>query len=270
MFKPLLLAAALGVSLLASAQAAIPRFDHVVIVIMENHDEAEIIGNASAPYLTSLANGGANFTNAHGVDHPSQPNYVALFSGSTQGVSNDNCPQNLGSKNNLSAQLRAAGLSFTGFSEDIPSVGYTGCGSGNYARKHNPWVDFSNLPTSVNQAFSSFPSDFTKLPTVSIVVPNLCNDMHNCSVKTGDNWVKQKMDAYAQWAKTHNSLLIVTFDEDDSSTTNNLIPTLFYGAKVKTGKYTNYLDHYGTLATIESMYGLSPLSGGSAMTSCWQ
>src|SRR4051794_26349510 len=126
----------------AAATPAVPRPDHVVVVIEENHSGTEIVGNANAPYITSLAAGGANFTASFAVTHPSEPNYLALFSGSTQGLTDDSCPHSY-SAPSLGDQLLGAGLNFTGYSESLPSPGYTGCFSGAYARKHNPWVDFA-------------------------------------------------------------------------------------------------------------------------------
>lgn len=260
------LAAGLALVFTQAAQAGTPpRYDHIVVVIMENHGLTQIVGDSSAPYITSLSTQGANFTNSHGVSHPSEPNYLAFFSGSTQGVTDDSCPHTY-SGNNLGAQLAAAGLSFTGYSEDLPSVGYTGCGSNNYARKHNPWVNFSNVPSSANQPYTSFPSDFTRLPTVSVVVPNLIDDMHDGTVSDGDTWLQNNIDAYAQWAKSHNSLLILTFDEDDSSTSSNLIPTIFVGAGITSGNYSEQINHYNVLRTIQSVYGLSSLNSASAIT----
>jgi phospholipase C len=237
----------------AAVTAALPRPDHVVIVIEENHSYNEIIGPAT--YLTSLANAGAKFTQSFAITHPSQPNYLALFSGSTQGITSDSCPHTF-SGVNLGSRLIGAGSSFVGYSESMPSDGYTGCTSGTYARKHNPWVNFTNIPAASNLRFSRFPTDFTTLPTVSIVAPNLCSDMHDCSVATGDSWARSHLDAYAQWAKTHNSLLIVTFDEDDSSMSNQ-VPTIFYGQSVKTGAYSEHITHYSVLRTLEDMYGLA-------------
>jgi hypothetical protein len=245
----------------AAATAGVPRPDHVVLAIFENKKASSIFGSSSAPYINSLAAGGAKFTQSFAIEHPSEPNYLDLFSGSNQGVTDDSCPHTFSTANE-GAQLIAAGLSFTGYSEDLPSAGSTVCTSGNYARKHNPWVNFSNVPASSNQPFTAFPTDFTQLPTVSWVVPNLCDDMHDCTVSTGDTWAQNHLDAYAQWAKTHNSLLIVTFDEDDGGGGNN-IATLFYGQQVKTGTYSEHIDHYNVLRTIEDMYGL-PYAGAAA------
>jgi hypothetical protein len=244
-----------------NAANGVPLRDHVVVVVMENHARSQIIGSSSAPYINSIASQGANFSQSFGVTHPSQPNYLALFSGSTQGTTSDSCPHTF-STANLGQELVAAGRTFTGYSESMPSDGYTGCTSGTYARKHNPWVNFTNVSASANLRFSRFPTNFTTLPSVSFVVPNLCDDMHDCSISTGDTWLKNNIDPYAQWAKTHNSVLVLTFDEDDSSHTNN-IPTVIVGAGVKTGTFTETINHYNVLRTLEDMYGL-PYAGNSA------
>ncbi|MFK4085201.1 alkaline phosphatase family protein [Kribbella sp. NPDC020789] len=245
--------------------SAVPRPDHVVVVLFENKAYNQIIGSSQAPYFNSLASQGAKFTQSFARTHPSQPNYIALFSGTRQGVSDDTCPQSFPSEVNLGSQLIAAGLTFKGYSEGLPSTGYTGCSSGKYRRKHNPWVNFGNVPAASNVAYSTFPTDYTKLPTVSFVIPDMCSDMHDCSIGTGDTWLKNNLDAYAQWAKTHNSLLIVTFDEDNQSSVNQ-ITTLFVGQQVKRGSYSEQINHYSVLRTIEDAYGLTPINNAATAT----
>jgi acid phosphatase len=235
----------------------VPSPAHVVVVLFENKDAGAVLGASDAPYLNQLAGEGATLTDAHGVAHPSQPNYLALFSGSTQGVTDDSCPQSFTAPN-LAEQLRAAGRSFTGYSEGLPSPGYTGCRIGRYARKHNPWVDFPALPASVNQPLSALPHDYSALPTVAFVVPDLCSDMHSCPVATGDEWARAHLASYAAWARTHDSLLVVTFDEDEGSSANH-IPTFLLGPMVRRGASAQRVDHYGLLRTIEDMYRLAPL-----------
>lgn len=250
----------------AGVPGAAPRADHVMVVVFENQDYQQVIGAAAAPYLTSLAHAGANFTDAHGERHPSQPNYVALLSGSTHGVTDNSCPQNLGDQPNLARQLLDSGRSFAGYSEDLPGAGFTGCSSPDdrYARKHNPWVDFANIPADGNLPLSALPTDLAALPTVAIVIPNLCHDMHDCPVATGDAWAQQHLTGYLDWARIHNSLLIVTFDED-AGTAANHIPTVFAGPMVRAGDVPNRIDHYAILRTIEDMYQLAPL-GAAATT----
>lgn len=257
----------------AAAAASVPRPDHVVIVMMENKNYDAIIGRPDeAPYLNDLASRGAVFSNSYAVAHPSQPNYIALFSGSTQGVDSDDCPQSFTGVPNLGADLIAAGGGFAGYSESMSADGDTGCGSDfslGYVRKHNPWVDFGNVPAASNRTFAAFPSDYSQLPSVSFVIPNLCHDMHYCSRDTGDAWIRDHLGAYAQWAAGHNSLLLVTWDEDGSilglGGDGNKIPTILYGAHVAPGVYAEHVDHYRVLRTIEDMFGL-PHEGQSAGT----
>ena len=269
------LIAAMSLSTVARAQTNLPRPSHVVVVMEENHSYSEIIGSSSAPYLNSLAKQGASFTNSHGVTHPSEPNYLGIFAGSTFGLTSDACPKTYSSAN-LAQELVQAGDSFAGYSESMPSTGYTGCyypSSSNplYARKHNPWVDFTNVSASVNQPFTNFPASYSSLPTISFVIPNQQDDMHSASVQKGDSWLKNHLDGYVQWAKANNSLLIVTWDEDDGSTSNQ-IPTLFVGPMVKQGRYGENINHYNVLRTLEGMYGLpyANNSGSAApITDVW-
>jgi phosphatidylinositol-3-phosphatase len=245
---------------------SVPRPDHVLVVVFENKNAEQIIGAPQAPYLTHLARQGADLTDAHGETHPSQPNYLALLSGSTQGVTNDACPQELGAAPTLVSQLRQAGKTFTGYSEGLPAPGFTGCRSpdGQYVRKHNPWVDFTSSPPTVDAPLAALPADPAALPTVSMVIPDMCHDMHDCPVPTGDAWARDHLDGYVQWARTHNSLLIVTFDEDDGRPQNH-IATVLVGPMVRTGDVPVRADHYTLLRTLEDMYGL-PALGAAAHT----
>lgn len=246
----------------ASAPAGVPAPRHIVIVVMENHSYGEIIGNPAAPFINGLAAQGALFTRSFAVTHPSEPNYLALFSGSTHGITDDSCPHTLNGRN-LGAGLATAGKSFTAYSEDLPAAGSPVCASGGYARKHAPWTNFPNVPASDSQPFSAFPAlDPAALPTVSWVIPNLCHDMHDCGVATGDAWLRDHLGLYAQWAGSHRSLLIVTWDEDDL-TAGNHIATIFAGQCVKPGRYGQQISHYNVLATIEAAYGL-PRDGHAA------
>jgi acid phosphatase len=245
------------------AAATIPTPAHVVVVMEENHSYADVIGNTtSAPYMNTLAGQGALMTKSFGVGHPSEPNYMALFGGSTFGLTGDTCPFNAGAKANLGSELLAAKYTFKGYSEGLPATGSTACTSGSYARKHSPWINFSNVPTADSVPFTQFPTNFASLPTVSFVIPNLKDDMHDGTITQADTWLKSHMSAYATWAKANNSLLIVTWDEDDS-TENNQIPTIIVGQHVATAHFNETINHYNVLATLEKMYGL-PYAGSSA------
>ena len=296
--------------------STLPVYDHIVVVIEENKDFEQIFGNEfDAPYIRNLAAEGASISRMFGEEHYSQGNYFWLFSGSNQNVgffdqvpSAGNHPDYPFKASNLGEQLIKKGLSFKGYSESLPDIGSEidvdppNC-SGNscvYGRKHVPWISFANVPngttveTSSNLRFADFPSDYATLPTVAFVIPNLNNDMHNGkpakSIPAGDAWLRKNLDGYYQWAKTHNSLLIVTFDENDDKDkyhglTNplvspspaypptdehnqhlldlqNRIVTIFAGAHIKPGVYAEGkgITHVNILRTIEAMYGL-PKSG---------
>lgn len=253
-----------------SAAASIPRPSHVVVVVEENHSYYDIVGSRSAPYLNSLARTGAAFTNMYAIRHPSQPNYVALFSGSTHGLSDDSCPHTY-SGTSLGSQLLAARHTFAGYSEGLPRAGSTTCAAGAYARKHVPWADFSRVPASDNRPLTAFPHSYASLPALSFVIPNLNHDMHDGSVASGDSWLRSHLGGYVTWARTHNSLLVVTWDEDDYSEANRIL-TIVAGAHVRATRYTARTDHYGLLRTFEALFGLPGIGAAASrvpVTAIW-
>jgi len=269
-------AVALVISALAPrvslAAAALPTLAHVVIVVEENRSQANIIGNQSAPFINALAANGAMMAQSFAETHPSEPNYLALFAGDTFGVTKDVCPVNGGAQPNLGSELLTAGYTFVGYAEGLPSVGSAVCSAGKYARKHVPWANFTNIPPTNSVPFSAFPmGSYASLPTVSFVIPNNDDNMHDGSIAAGDAWLKRQLSGYANWAVANNSLLIVTWDEDDN-TSRNQIPTVFYGAHVQRGSYNEQITHYNVLSTLEQMYGL-PKTGNAAaapaITAIW-
>jgi hypothetical protein len=293
----------------------LPVYDHIIIVVEENKDYEQIFGGRfDAPYIRKLAAESASISRMFGEEHYSQGNYFWLFSGANQNVGfSDQVPSTANNPNypfmgnNLGEQLIKKGLSFKGYAESLPEIGSKAdfdppnCQSRAciYARKHVPWISFGNLPdgvtaeTSSSLRFADFPSDYSKLPTIAFVIPNLDHDMHNGqpaqSIPAGDAWLRENLDGYYQWAKSHNSLLIVTFDENDDKRryrglTNPMVRpgpyppsdvyneylldlrnrtvTIFAGAHIKPGIYSegNGITHVNILRTIEAMYGL-PKSG---------
>jgi acid phosphatase len=254
----------------ARRPGALPRPDHVVIVVLENHSLSEVIGRPQGPFLAGLAAHGALFTNFFAIRHPSEPNYLALFSGSTQGLTSDACPVTY-SAPNLGHSLLTHGRTFTGYAEGLPHAGFTGCTSGDYARRHCPWISFSDVPPSRSLPMTAFPRDLTSLPTVAFVIPDLQHDMHDGTLAQADSWLRRHLSAYAAWAPRHNSLLIVTADEDDGSA-DNRIPTVITGAHVKAGHYGQRYTLYSLLRTVEDMYALPRLghsASAPAITGVW-
>jgi len=252
-----------------AADKTLPQPAHVVVVIFENHTFDQIIDPGRAPFIYDLGTSGALFVNSFAVAHPSQPNYFALFSGSTQAVRDNNHDHSFDVPS-LASALNAAQKSF---------VGYIETGS---PREHNPWESFNNV-SGVERNLTELPNDFTQLPTVAFIIPNLNHDMHGAGwrswlknrlgavvpsvnhyiderlVRAGDIWLKHHLGSYAEWANAHNSLLIVTFDEDDDHASNH-IPTLILGAHVRPGRYVEGITHYNVFSTLLAMYALAPFA----------
>jgi hypothetical protein len=253
--------------------AGLPVYDHIVIVVEENKDYDQIIGNPDAPYINDVLHvEGANLTRMYAEEHHSQGNYFWLFSGSNQDVGFcDRIPRKLITASNLGQQL---GVHFKGYSEGLPESDPARRKSGFYARKHVPWISFSNVDSSSNLSFKDFPKNYHDLPKISFVIPNLIHDMHNGktfeSIKAGDMWLKENLGDYYKWAKDNHSLLILTFDENDHGLmglTNPAVPkparrnrivTILAGASIKPGQYDEGkgVTHVNLLRTLESMYGL--------------
>lgn len=237
------------------AHKAKPHASYVVVIIMENRDYASIVGSTQAPYINkTLIPEAALMTDSHAITHPSEPNYLALFSGSTQGIDDDSCPHSFDSAN-AGEELIAAGESFDGYSESMPYDGFTACYSGEYARKHNPWVNFTNVPASSNLVYKHFA---TPPPTLAIIVPNLCHDMHDCSTRTGDKWLSKHLPPILSYGKKHDGLFILTWDEAEPDTNGqNQIATLLLGPMIKPGEYGQDVTHYSVLRTIEDIAGVA-------------
>lgn len=279
----------------------LPVYDHVVIVVEENKGFSQIIEAPAAPYINSLRADGSSLTQMFAEEHHSQGNYFWLLSGSNQNVGfRDRIPANRFTTSNLAQQLGDG--AFKGYAEDLPKIGsreeFARRNAKNqhlYARKHVPWISFSNIPNSetidksANLRFADFPQNeegFSHLPRVSFVIPNQDHDMHNGkapgSIHDGDDWLQQNLDRYYQWARQHNSLLIITFDENDhesffggltdpaakESEDRNQIATIFAGAHVKRGySETRGATHVNVLRTLEAMYDL-PRSGAQQEKAC--
>ncbi|PZR63802.1 MAG: acid phosphatase [Candidatus Eremiobacter antarcticus] len=214
---------------------------------MENHSPSELIGNSSAPFINGLLSKGEYFSNAHGVAHPSEPNYLALFSGSTQGVTDDGCSYSF-SGSNLSSQLKAKGLTFGGYAESAPADLRT-CTSGEYAQKHVPWAYFTPLTAST-----------TVTGDVNFIVPNLISDMHDGTIAQGDSWLASHWPA--------SGITIVVWDEaEHAEYAPNDVVLIFVGPGVPVRQNATNVNHYSILKWIENAKGLSCLGNACAATS---
>ena len=156
--------------------------------------------------------------------------------------------------------------------QGLPGPGSSTCSAGEYARKHVPLADFAATADAAHLLPSTaFPSNYDSLPAVSFVVPDLAHDGHDGSLSTADRWLHDRLGGYAAWARTHDSLLIVTFDEDDHDTSDNRILTVITGQHVKPGTYSERIDHIRLLQTVEAAFRLPPLGAARhPITDIWR
>jgi phospholipase C len=253
----------------------LPRPDHVVVVIEENRGYEQVMDKLNInSYIHALAMRGVLFTQSYGVAHPSQPNYLALFDGSTHGITNNACPNSFDS-DNLATRLLDKGLTFASYAESMPEVGDAGCISGTYQRKHNPVANWqgTRVAPELNKRFADFPQDFSLLPTISFVIPDQENDMHDGSFEAADFWLKTRIAPYADWAMEHNSLLILTWDEDNYQADNHIV-TILVGPMVEKGKKSaQRINHYNVLRTLLDFYDLPALGAShdvKAISGVWK
>ena len=253
-----------------------PAFDHVFVIVMENHAYSEIIGSSAAPYTNSLLASGALATNYHGVTHPSLPNYLALAGGSTYGITSD-CTTCWISAANIADNLENAGKTWRAYQESMPSNCFVG-DSYPYMQKHNPFIYFNDIRNNGIRCgsdivpYGQLASDLRSTSTTrsfSFITPNSCNDMHDCSIQTGDSWLQQQVPQIltAPAFTQQRSLLAITWDEDDFTTANQ-VPLILLGSNVGAGLRSGIsYNHYALLHTIEGALGAAPITSNDANAS---
>jgi acid phosphatase len=263
-----------------AAPNPLPRFEHVLVVVLENKSQSNLLGNPDAPNFNRLARRYAVLSHYGGVAHPSLPNYLALISGSTNGIRTD-CTSCVVSGRNLADTLEQGHLSWKTYAEGLPRPGFTGASSGRYAKKHVPFLYFKNVLAKVSRLRRVVPlrqlsRDLaaTRLPTFALVVPDLCHDMHDCSIQTGDTWLGRFLKPLLRSRKLSNSAIFVITDEPADVRPEAPVPALALGPLVLQGSsYARTTSHYGLLRTIEEAWGLKRL-GRSAqarpITGIWR
>jgi phospholipase C len=267
----LVLSAALAATALPGAQAAprpVPSFDHVVVIVFENKVRGSVLGSSSAPTFNSLARRYAVLAGYRGVTHPSLPNYLALVSGSTQGITDD-CTSCTTGGLSLADTLEAKGRTWKAYAEGLPRAGWTGAASGRYVKRHVPFLYFRRVlsrPARVRNVvpLAALSRDLAakRLPDFALVVPDMCHNMHDCPVSTGDAWLARFLPPLLRSRQLANSAVFVIFDESDS--TDARVAALALGRVVRPGsRFAPAMSHYGLLRTIEDAWGL-PRLGRSA------
>jgi hypothetical protein len=256
----------------AGSTLPVPPTRPVILIVFENKTDKDVLEATDAPYLHGLIARGALATDYQAVAHPSQPNYLALFSGSTQGVIDDEVHDL--SARTLADQLGEAGKTWRLFAENYPADGcFTGAtheggvdGAGLYVRKHNPAISFSQVSGSTGSCANIQPlSRFTPDAADFIwVVPNMCNVMHDCPIAAGDHWLATFLPPVldsAAFRPGGHGVVYITFDEGADKSRNNEIVTLALGPDVAAGTRSNVAHtHYSMLRTIETGLGLPCLA----------
>jgi hypothetical protein len=242
---------------------------------MENEEFASIIGSSQAPYINSLAQRYALATSAFGITHPSLPNYLALTGGSTFGITSD-CTDCSAPGSGLAGQLAARGISWKAYMEDFPSPCFTAAGSGSYAKKHDPFMYYKGVVSDSSQCGRVVPltelaSDESHgtLPRFVWITPNLCNDMHDCAVTSGDKFLSGLVPPLLR-ALGPRGLLILTWDEGSTNdgcchlaAGGHVVTIVAGGAARPRARMRKPVDHYSTLQTIEDMLGLKRIGGAA-------
>lgn len=233
---------------------------------MENKSYGSIIGSGDAPYINSLAAKCGLATGYSAISHPSLPNYIAMTSGSTQGITDDADPSShpLGAAS-IFSQL---GPGWKALEESMPS-NCAQTSSGTYAVRHNPAAYFTNIRTACTSQDIPLGSSPDISGRFTFVTPNLCNDMHDCSVATGDGWLSSFIPTILN-SPTYaagQTAVFVTWDEDDGSASNH-VATIVVAPSVPSGTTSaTSFSHYSLLRTTEEMLGQSLLGNASTATS---
>ena len=256
----------------------IPRVGHIFEIVMENKSYPSIIGSSSAPYINSLAQQYGLATNFYAIRHPSLPNYLALTSGSTHGVTSD-CTNCFVDAPNLADQIESAGKTWRAYMEGMPKPCFVG-DQGRYRQKHNPFIYYDSIRKNPARCsnivpFTQFAQDLAAnaLPDYVWITPDMCNDMHDCAIEDGDAWLQTwvtKILASPAWQQ--NGVLFITFDESFASDTSGCcevakgghIVTLVISPLGKPAyQSTIAYDHYSLLGTIEELWDLPKLEGAA-------
>jgi len=229
----------------------VPHYDHILLIVEENHGYSQIVGLSAAPNINRLANAFGLATQYFSVADPSAPNYVAMLGGNFFGIADDNpYYQHTVHQESLMSQLDGAGLSWKGYMQSLPYPGYReicypGRCNGNpdfdplYSSKHNGIPYFSTIQQSASEFGKIVPlnqlsADLATgdVPNFAYLIPDQCHDMHgsppycidsgnpgdeqdNLLVSSADTFLARQVSqitAASFWTKGNNAI-VITFDE---------------------------------------------------------
>jgi hypothetical protein len=264
----------------SGVSAHVVRSVRVAVIVMENHEFGSIIGSAEAPFLNDLAGRSALLRNYVALAHPSLPNYLALLGGSTFGITSD-CTDCTVDAPNLVDQLSSAGLGWRAYMEDMPSPCFTDASAGGYVVRHDPFLYFDDIRSDPQRCanvvpYSELPADAAagRLPPFVWISPNLCHDMHDCSVAAGDAWLAQAVPGVMP-SLAPNGVLIVVWDEGTSDAGccgatigGGHVAAIVAGPGARSGATIDTpANHFSMLALIETKLGFPLLAGAKTAPS---
>ncbi len=255
----------------------IPNFDHIIIIVLENHDYSAVIGSTQMPNLNAFASKNVLLNQYHAVAHPSLPNYIALIGGSTFKISSD-CISCTVNQTSLPDLIEKSGRTWKAYEEDMPSPCYIG-DSGNYMQKHDPFIYFDPIRKDSARCknhvgpFTQMSADLNNgsFPNFAFITPNMCHDGHNCDLSVVDGWLKSEVDLLqSSPALGTNYLIAIIFDEGVTGSDEACCGLLENGGRVaavlispqaKPGFQDSApLSHYSLLKTILRSWGLPNLN----------
>jgi hypothetical protein len=273
-------------------------FDHVLIVVLENQ---AYVGAIKDKYLMELASQGANFTDFHGVGHPSYPNYLAMIAGSTFGIHGAFGDKQINFPDDAEHKTLGDFLDWKNYAENYPikPVPFVKDDDGaKYARKHVPFLSFRRVQAQsyknvvsvdTRDAHNAFVNDvensrrdpkdpkYKPLPAYMFYSPNLDDDGHDTNLGTASTWLKNFLENWFPPDARKNTLIVITFDEGEPpEKTTNHIYTVFLGEMVKSGQVDHRYSHFDVLRTIEDNFGISPIhqqsgdGAASVITEVWK
>jgi phosphatidylinositol-3-phosphatase len=264
--------AALATSRTGTRTARVPDLAHIVVIMMENKECSQVVRSKDAPYLNRLGRKYSVLRDLYATQHPSFPNYLALTSGSTLGATRT-CATCLYRERNLTDQLDAAHVSWKAYMDGMPSTCYRASRAGNYAKRHNPFLFYTDIIDNPQRCANVVPLTQLQhdikagmLPRFVWITPNLCNDMHDCGVAAGDAFLARTVPALLT-AVGPRGAIIITWDEGttkrgccEGRARGGNIPTFVVGGAVRPhAAPISVFDSYSILRTIEDAWRLPHL-----------
>jgi hypothetical protein len=253
----------------AASTGPIPAFRHVYVIVMENREYGSIVGNPAASYVNQLIDRYGLAAAYTAVAHPSEPNYLALFSGSTHGIRDDGVHDLSG--RNLADQLEEHGRTWRVFAENVPGGCFTRAvahggpdGIGTYARKHEPAISFTDISGDPARCAAIRPfDDFSpSAADFELIVPNMCHDGHDCSTAQADAFLHGFVPRILDSPAMDDGVIFLTWDEGTTGAGGGgRVATVVIGPSVRPGfRSTVSHSHYSLLRTIQAAWRLGCLN----------